>query len=175
MKRTAMILAAALICAGCGKFESKEETARKEAAAEEVSSKAQAKLAARLAEKDAVDRSGQVAEALAALLCSSPKTVEGIQNDSDLLDALSGAGGDREEMRKQFNDARNRYRAVLERQLPPRGAEFADFTRFAADRETPDARRRMKSAMSQKCPKGDQDALLKAADDLMSYFSGPSK
>jgi hypothetical protein len=169
-----MLLAAAvLFLGGCDKFISTASSRQKKAAAESVSSLAQAKFAARLAQKSVGDKAGRVGDTLAALLCSSPKLVEQIEGDKDLLDALSGEGGDNEELKRQFADSRGRYRAMLERQLPARGIAFTDFAAYSAGRENPGQKAAFKAVLVKKCPGGDQALLEKSADDLMYYFAKP--
>ncbi len=170
-KRNMLIAAAVLALAGCGKFGDKAAAEKKQAEAQEAVTKAQAKLETRLAYKPETSNPGAAGGALVSLLCSSPRLVEDIANERDLLDALSGAGGDGEEAKQQFINSRNRYRTVLERKLPPRGASFEDFKRYAAGRDDAEQRRRMKALITRICPRGDEAALEKAAGDLMYYFS----
>ncbi len=170
-KRNMLIAASLLALAGCGKFGDKAAAEKKKAEAQEAVTKAQAKLETRLAYKPENSNPNAAGGALVSLLCSSPKLVEDIANERDLLDALSGAGGDGEEAKQQFINSRNRYRPVLERKLPARGASFEDFRRYAAGREDAEQKRKLKALIAKVCPRGDEAALEKAAGDLTYYFS----
>ena len=172
MKKSIMLLAAVMLLAGCDKIMKSEDAKKKAAEAVVASEKAQAKLAARLTAKpEKAADTGKAAGALVSLLCSSPKLMEDIESSTVLLEALSGEGGDRNELNQQLQDSRKRYRPVIERNLPARGASFEDFMGLVAVREAPDQQQKLKALAAARCPRGDKDQVEKAAGGLLRCFA----
>ena len=192
-----LLAAAALLSAGCDKISDKVSSIRKSeisqkmssdqklATAQEAAAKARAKLAAKIAARVAARASGRTAggpvnsEALRAagelvgMLCSSPKFMDDVESNLDLLEALSGEGGDRNEVKRQFRESQKRYCGMLAKTLPSRGATYAGFTQYAMNmlpnQATADQRLKFKTLIKEKCPRGDQARLEKTAGGLMSY------
>ncbi|MCX5786540.1 MAG: hypothetical protein NTX59_12720 [Elusimicrobia bacterium] len=176
MNKSIILLAAAVfLCAGCEKFADTMAARQKLSAAQEAAAKAQAKfeakLDARVVAVKAAGKSGNAGSALAAMLCSSPKLMEDIEGNMDLLEALSGEGGDRDELKRQFIKFRKRYRTVLEKELPARGATYEEFYQFALGQATAEQKQEFKTLVSEKCPRGDRALVEKTAGGLMHYFT----
>ncbi len=172
-KKIILLVIAAFFSTGCKQIaERVEEKKKKVLIADEAAAKAQIKLTARLSEKGAEGKSGSAGNsgaALAALLCSSPKLMEDIEESTALLEALGGEGGDSAELKRQFLASRSSYRAILERELPARGATYAEFSVYALDRGT-EQKQKFKALISEKCPRGDKEQVERTAGGLMRYF-----
>ncbi len=168
-KHMILLAAAAFFCAGCEQVKEKAaEREKKTAAAEEAAAKAQARFAAR-AEGSAAGnpgKAGNAGAALAALLCSSPKLMEDIEENMALLEALGGEGGDPGELKRELLASRGRYRAILEKELPARGATFAEFSSYARN-QSPVQKQKFRTLVSEKCPRGDKELVEKTAGGLM--------
>jgi uncharacterized protein YceK len=186
MNRYIILFAAvSLLCSGCEKITDKAAADQKVAAAQEAAAKATAKvttkLAARAAAKAAVSATDaearQAAEALVGLLCSSPKLMEDIESDMNLLEALSGEGADRREAGRQFLESQKRYRAMLEKALPARGSTYKGFSKYAMGmlpgQVTADRKLKFKALIDEKCPRGNRALVEQTAGGLMSYCAGP--
>lgn len=169
-----LLAAAAFLCAGCDKLPKSEAAQKKLAAAEEAAAQAQAKLAARVAAGSGAKTAGKPGSAGAGLvdmLCASPKLMESIDSDMYLLEAVSGEGGDREEIKRQFLEFRNRYRPVVEKELSARGATYEEFTSFALGQAAPEQNKAFKALIGEKCPRGDKALLEKTAGGLVHYLT----
>lgn len=175
MKKTIILLfSAAFLFSGCDQVKEKvAERKKKVTAAEEAAAQAQARFAARAEERAAGKASGKAGNAgaaLAALLCTSPKLMEDIEGSMGLLDALGGEGGDPAEQKRQFLASRDHYRAILERELPARGASFAEFAVYAAE-DSAAQKQNFHALVSGKCPRGDKDLVERTAGGLVHYFA----
>ena len=165
-----LFLAAAFFCGGCEQVKEKvAEHKKKVTVAEEAAAMAQAKFAARAAVRPA-GGPGKAGAALASLLCSSPRLMEDIEGNMDLLEALSGEGGDKSELKRQFLESRAHYRSILEKELPARGATFEEFSSYAMDQGA-DQKQKFKALAAEKCPRGDKDLVEKTAGGIMYYFT----
>jgi hypothetical protein len=172
-KNIILLAAAAFLCTGCEKVSEKiAEHKKKITVAEETAAQAQARFQARAAGKatGAPVKAGKAGAALAGLLCSSPKLMEDIEGSMDLLGALGGEGGDRAELKRQFLAARDRYRPILEKELPARGASYEEFASYAMG-QSAEEKKLFKAVVSEKCPRGDKDQVERTAGGLMRYFS----
>lgn len=172
-KNIILLAAAAFLFTGCERVKEKAaEQKQKVTIAEEAAAKAQAKFAARAAFKDEANAvsAGQSGAALAALLCSSPKLMDDIQENMDLLEALGGDGGDRSEQKRQFLASRNHFRAIVEKELPARGATFAEFASYARGQNA-EQKQKFKALISEKCRRGDKELVEKTAGGLLRYFA----
>jgi len=196
-KNIILLVAAALLCTGCEKLAElagKAGTERKVAAAEAAAAKATARFAAA---KEAAARAEVRKKATAAglpataeaqkgaagligLLCSSPKLLEEIESDKDLLDALSGEGGDKQEVRRQFLRMQKRYRARVEKAMLASGATYSDFTQYAAEilpgKATATQKKEFRARIAEKCPRRNPERIEKMADGLLYYCldAGPT-
>ncbi len=189
-KSIILLAAAAFLCAGCDKLPKSAAAQKKLAAAEEAAAKAQAKFASRVAAESAAKgaaggavesaagggvkaagKPGDAGEALVAMLCSSPKLMENIESDMDLLEALSGEGGDREEVKRKSLAFRKRYRTAIEKKLSARGATYEEFFSYALGRAIPAQKHKFKTLIEEKCPRGDKALVEKTAGGLMYYFT----
>ena len=176
-----LLAAAAFLCSGCDKLADTVGSGKKAAAAQEAADKAAARVAAMSAARTAAKEAGgstavqarQEAAALVGMLCSSPKLMEDIENNMYLLEALSGEGGDRGEVRRQFQEQQRRYRAMMTKALPARGADYGNFSRYAAEmlpgRVTEGRKREFRALISEKCARGNRDLVEKTANGLMYY------
>ncbi|MDO8804168.1 MAG: hypothetical protein Q7R35_07045 [Elusimicrobiota bacterium] len=115
----ALIVGAALL-AGCGK--SKAEVEAELAAVNKA--RAVAEEAARKAAGPTLEEKKQAAAAFITLVCSSPKLLDEAETSFDLFEAFSGEGADRVVAKNHFMKAQNFYRALLESELPARGASY---------------------------------------------------
>lgn len=164
-----LLAAAAFLCAGCDQVKERvAEHKKKVTVAEEAAAKAQARFRARAAMK-AGGKAGSAGAALAGLLCSSPKLAEDIEGSLALLEALGGEGGDPAELKRQFLESRGHYRAILERELPARGATYEEFSVYAVDRGE-EQKQKFKALVSEKCPRGDKELVERTAAGLLRYF-----
>jgi hypothetical protein len=170
-KSIILLAAAAFLLAGCNKFADKKKVTE----AQEAAAKAQAKFAARAAMKTAADRAGKAGEALIGLLCSTPKLMEAVEGDLDLLDALSGEGGDRAEQKQQAAEFRKRYRPTLEKGLASRGSSCEELSRYAAGQASAEHKQKFSALVAQKCPRGDKALVEKTAEGLMHYYASQQK
>lgn len=197
MNKSIILLAvSAFLCAGCDKLPKSAAAQKKLAEAEDTAAKAQAKFAAKLAAKREVEVAAKVAAggapqsaagvavkaagnpgnagaALVGMLCSSPKLMENIESDIDLLEALSGEGGDRNEVKQKSAAFRKRYRKTLEKKLAARGATFEEFSSYALDQAAPEQKQRLKALVGEKCPRSDKALVERTANGLMHYFTAP--
>lgn len=175
MNRSIILLAvAAFLCAGCDKLPKSAAARKKLAADQEVASQAQAKLAARIAAggmDQAAGNPGNAGAALVGMLCSSAKLMENVESDLDLLEAFSGEGGDRDELKRQVLEFRNRYRPIMEKGLSARGATFGEFSSYALGQAAAEQKQKFKALVAGKCPRGDKDLVEKTAGGLMYYFT----
>lgn len=177
MKRPLILLAAVFLLGGCEKLLDREGYAKKMEAAEEAAKAAQARVEAMKTAKATGSSSPagerKAAEALVALLCASPGLVEEIENDVYLVEALSGAGSDKAEARRQFLELKEKYRAILRKNLPRAGSSYEDFAGYAAKampgRASDTMRKEFTGILAGKCPRGDMARLEKAAGGLMFY------
>ena len=177
-KSIVLLAAAAFLCAGCENITDKAAARQKLVAAQETAAKAQVRLAAKLADRVAAvgktaGKSGDAGAALAVMLCSSPKLMEDIEGKMDLLEALSGDGGDRDELKRQLIGFRKRYGPMLEKELPARGATYAEFSQFARGQAIAEQKQKFKALVGEKCPLGDKALVEKTAGGLMYYFTAP--
>ena len=176
-KKLVLLAAAAFLCTGCKLVNEKvAEHKKKVSAAEEAATAAQVRLAARVAangegNSGADGKVGNSGAALAVLLCSSPKLMEDIEGSMALLEALGGEGGDPGELKRQFLSSRDHYRAILERELPARGATFSEFAAYAAGGGA-EQKQKFRALVSKKCPRGDKELVEKTAGGLIHYFEG---
>ena len=182
-----LLAAAALLCSGCDKFSDKEISQKKTKAAEEAAVKAGAKYAARLAAAPVTEsavpsvtgEAGQAGEAMIGLLCASPSLMEDLEGDMDLIKALSGEGSDPADVKHQFLELQKRYRGIMQKALPARGASYQEFTRFATAMLSGPAnleeKLKFKALITQKCPRGNKPLVEKTAGALMQFCvaSGP--
>ena len=187
MNKSIILLAAAVfLCSGCEKLSNKiainkgapdQKTADAQAAAAKAADKVAARIAAGAAAK-AADNSkttgtGQAGEALVAILCSSPKLMEGIESNMDLLEALSGEGGDPGEVKRQLLELQKHYRTIMETALPAHGATTAEFSRYAMkmmpSQATAEQKQKFKALITEKCPRGNKALVEKTAGGLMRF------
>lgn len=173
MNRSIILLAAAaLFLSGCEKLAAERAAAReKHAEAEAVAAKAQARLAARLTAKSSGERSDAAGVALVGMLCSSPKLMDDIEGRMDLIEALSGEGGDRDEQKRQAAEFRKRYRATLEKGLISRGSTYQDFSRYAGGQGSAEQKQKFIVLVAEQCPRGDRALVEKTAGGLIYYFT----
>lgn len=175
MKKSIILLAAAaFLSAGCEKITNSAAAEKKMAVAKEAAELATAKVAARLeGGASAAENPGAALAALTGLLCASPKLMEDIEGNMDLINALSGEGGDREEMKRQIQSFQRRYREALEKGLAARGSNYAEFCGLAGQMSpgsaTQEQKQKFKALISEKCPLGDKILVEKTADGLMRY------
>ena len=193
-KSIILFAAAAFLCAGCDKLPKSEAAQKKQAAAEDAAAKAQAKFAARLAAKGetrsatvaaagseavaaaggeviAAGDPGNAGAALVGMLCSSPKLMGNIESDLDLLEALSGEGGDPDEVKRKFLEFRERYRTAVEKKLSARGATYEEFLSYALGQAAAPQKQKLKTLVEEKCPRGDKVLVEKTAGGLMYYLT----
>ena len=186
-KNIILLTAAALLCAGCEKLTDRAGAARKVAAAEQAAAKATAKFtaakeaAARAAAKTAAKAAGlpstaearQGGAALLGLLCASPKLQEEIESDIYLLEALSGEGGDKQEVRRQFQQSQKRYRALVEGSMPRYGATYNGFSQYAIEmlpgKTTEKQKLEFRKRIAEICPRSDPGRIEKLAGSIMYY------
>lgn len=178
MKRSLILAAAAaFLLAGCEKVLDKEGYAKKMDAAQEAAKAAQARVEAMKTAKAtgavSTAEEGKAARALLALLCASPALVEEVENDAYLVEALSGAGSDKTEARRQFLELQEKYRGILRKNLPRAGSTYEEFARYAVNampgRASAAQKKELLGIVSEKCPKGDPLRLQEAANGLMFY------
>lgn len=176
-KNIILLAAAAFLFTGCDQVKERAaERQKKAAAAEEAAAQAQARFAARAAVKaeDKAAGSGKSGAALAALLCSSPKLMDDIQENIDLLEALGGEGGDRGEQKRQFLASRKHFRPIIEKELPARGATFAAFSSYS-NAQSEEEKQKFKALVPGICPRGDKELIEKTAAGLLRYFEDKGK
>ena len=169
-KHIVLLAAAAFLCAGCDQVKERvAEHKKKVTVAEEAAAKAQARFTARASMKPG-GKAGNAGAALAGLLCSSPALMDDIEGNMALLEALGGEGGDPAELKRQFQESRGHYRAILERELPARGATYEEFSVYAEDRSA-EQKQKFKALVSEKCPRGEKELVEKTFNGLMRYFA----
>lgn len=177
-KNIVLIAAAAFLFAGCDKIKLLDTDAarKKRTAAQEEAEKAQARFAAKLAAGAVHEEAGpgNAATALAGLLCSSPGLMDDIEGDIDLISALSGEGGDPGEVKRQVSQFRRRYRRVIEKELPARGATFEEFSGYAAGWSNAEQKKKFAAIVAEKCPRGDKARIENTAAGLLSRFAAPA-
>ncbi|HNT97558.1 MAG TPA: hypothetical protein PKK31_04740 [Elusimicrobiales bacterium] len=178
-KNLILIAAAAFLCAGCEQIIDKEAAKKKRADAEEAAAKASARFANRgktVSTPEGVRAGG---EPLVAILCASPRFVQDIEENLDLLEALSGPGSDPAEVNRQFLEIRERYRAHMKNVLPKRGSSYEEFSAYAKAMKppnlAPEARKTLGALITEKCPKRNRARIERAAAGLMNYCEGPGR
>lgn len=123
-------LLAALLLAGCGK--SQKELAAEAAAADKA--QAEAAAAAEAAKKAAGptdQEKRRAAEVFVGLVCGSPRLLDDAETNLDLTEAFAGEGADAAEAENQARKNRAYYTALLQRELPARGASYEALEKFA--------------------------------------------
>lgn len=169
LKRVGVMVACAALLSACGK--SQEQLAVEQAAA-----KAE-QAAAAAAAKEAAPPTGEekmaAARAMAEALCSSPGLMDEIETSLDVFEAYSGEGADKNEARNHFIRYQNRYRAMMEGEMPARGSSYKALAHYAAEmmpgRGSEQGTRALRELLRQACRGRDLAQAERAAGGLLFY------
>ncbi len=108
------------------------------------------------------------ARAMAEALCSSPGLIDEIEMSMDVFEAYSGEGAGNPFIRSQ-----NRYRAIMEGEMPARGSSYKAPTYYAVEmmpgRGSEQGARALRELLRQACRGRDLAQAERAAGGLLSY------
>jgi hypothetical protein len=172
IKSLILPVVAALLCA-CGK--SQEQVAVEKAAAQ--AEQAAAQEAARAVAAPTEEEKRAAAKALFETLCASPALMEEVEMSMDLLEALSGEGADKNEARNHFIRSQNRYRAMMEMEIPARGSSYKAFSYYAAEMmpsyASAERKRAMREIAAAVCKGRSLRQAERAAGGVLFYCAAP--
>ena len=173
-KNIIIIIVGAALLAGCGKF--KEQEAAEQAAAAQA--KAVAEAAAKKAAGPTEEEKKQAARALITLVCSSPNVLEEAETSIDLYEAFSGEGADKIVAGNHFMKSKNYYSALLENELPARGASYKALLLYAKKiiprQSASEANlKEFRGLLAATCRGVDQEQAEKVVSGILFYCSAP--